>query len=74
MERGILQVLAVALGLSLAAAVQAQARHDEKPHGPPKNATAKKTTQVKQQAGGTRHDERPHSAARQAPSSGTAGK
>ncbi len=37
---------------------QAQGRHDEKPHGPPKKAVKK--SDVKQPRGGPRHDEKPH--------------
>jgi hypothetical protein len=39
---------------------QAQGRHDDKPHGPPKKAVKKSDS--KQPAGGPRHDERPHGA------------
>lgn len=71
MKRRYAQVLAVALGLSLAAAVQAQTRHDEKPHGTPKNvASAPKAKQVKQSGIAGRHDERPHGAPKQASPAG----
>lgn len=47
-------VAIVAMGMP----AQAQTRHDEKPHGPPKKAVQK--SDVKQPRGGTRHDEKPH--------------
>jgi hypothetical protein len=59
MKRKLVQVLAVALGLAFAVAVQAQMRHDEKPHGPPKKTAEAKKKQVKRGTPG-RHDERPH--------------
>jgi hypothetical protein len=75
MKRRIAQVIAVTLGLALAGAVQAQTRHDEKPHGPPKNAaSATKTKQVKQSGMAGRHDEKPHGVAREAPAAGTGNK
>ena len=68
MKRRIAQVIAVAFGLALAGAVQAQMRHDEKPHGPQKNAaSATKTKQVKQSGMAGRHDEKPHGVAKEAP-------
>ncbi len=45
---------------AMAMPAQAQTRHDEKPHGPPKKAVKK--SNVKQPAGGPRHDEKPHGA------------
>ena len=71
MKRKFAQVIAVAIGLALAGAGQAHTRHDEKPHGPPKNvASATKTKQVKQQGMPGRHDERPHGVAGEAPTAG----
>lgn len=49
-------VVIAALGMP----AQAQSRHDEKPHGPPKKAVKK--SNIKQPAGGPRHDEKPHGA------------
>lgn len=49
-------VVIAALGMP----AQAQTRHDEKPHGPPKKAVKK--SDIKQPAGGPRHDEKPHGA------------
>jgi|CXWL01.1.fsa_nt_gi hypothetical protein len=49
-------VVVAALGMP----AQAQTRHDEKPHGPPKKAVKK--SNIKQPAGGPRHDEKPHGA------------
>jgi hypothetical protein len=75
MKRGIAQVVAVTFGLALAGAVQAQTRHDEKPHGAPKNAaSATKAKQVKQSGIAGRHDERPHGVARETPTAGTGNK
>jgi hypothetical protein len=75
MKRQIAQVIAVASGLALAGALQAQTRHDEKPHGPPKNAaSATKTKQVKQPKVAGRHDERPHGVASETPAAGTGNK
>lgn len=57
-------VVIAALGMR----AQAQTRHDEKPHGPPKKAVKK--SDIKQPAGGPRHDEKPHGA----PAKAAAGK
>lgn len=54
--RAIVLASAVAFG----ATAYAQARHDEKPHGPPKKAVQK--SDIKQPRGGPRHDEKPHGA------------
>ena len=68
MKRKFAQVIAVAIGLALAGAAQAQMRHDEKPHGPQKNvASATKAKQVKQPSMAGRHDERPHGVVKETP-------
>lgn len=56
MEIAAASVVIAALGMP----AQAQSRHDEKPHGPPKKAVKK--SDIKQPAGGPRHDEKPHGA------------
>lgn len=73
MKRKLAQALAVALGLAFAAVVQAQMRHDEKPHGPPKKTAEAKKKQIKQGTPG-RHDERPHGTAGAAKEAGAANK
>lgn len=57
-SRKLARLLAIAAGLTLGMAAQAQTRHDDKPHGPPKKAVVK--SDIKQPMGGPRHDEKPH--------------
>lgn len=61
MKSRFIAVLAVAVGLALAGSTFAQGRHDEKPHGMPKNPPAASSDEKASgpQVGG-RHDERPH--------------
>ena len=67
MKHGFAMALVAALGLSLGTAGQAQTRHDEKPHGMPKNVATADKKPVKQSGIAGRHDERPHGVMREAP-------
>lgn len=68
MKPAIAKAIAIAIGLALAGAGVAQTRHDEKPHGTPKNTAATaKSKQVKQSGMSGRHDERPHGMAQETP-------
>jgi hypothetical protein len=56
-----LTALAMILGIALSTSAFAQGRHDEKPHGMPKNPPAAESSDGdKGPAVGGRHDEKPH--------------
>ena len=59
MKKASVHVLAAALGLAIAGAAFAQARHDEKPHGVPAKPSAAPDTPAADRTPG-RHDDRPH--------------
>lgn len=61
MKTKIIAAFTMILGLALSATALAQGRHDEKPHGMPKNPPAAESGETaKGPAVGGRHDEKPH--------------
>lgn len=61
MKSKLLAAFTMILGIALSASAFAQGRHDEKPHGMPKNPPAAESSEsARGPAVGGRHDEKPH--------------